>query len=247
ELDEQAFSQKFKIGKFRFSNDLESLATSVPFLPENELIKIYNGDGTKREANKAVIAPGTGLGQSALNYSKNKYICLPTEGGHTDFAPSNETEIELLRFLLKKYDHVSYERIICGSGMINIFDFLRSTNKFDINEELIKRIETDDSASVISSEGLSKKSEICEKTIDIFVSILGAQAGNMVLNFKATGGIYLGGGIPVKILNKFKEEKFIQAFLNKGRLSYLCEVTPVYIIKNESAGITGAAIIASRL
>jgi glucokinase len=247
ELDETDLSEKLNIRKFKLANDLEAIATAVPFIENDDLIMICKGSGDFSKSNKAILAPGTGLGQAALVYRDNEYTVIPTEGGHTDFAPCNEIERELLKYLQNKYEHVSYERVISGIGLVNIFEYLKSTGKFEISNELMKRIETGDSAAVISAEGVSRNSEICVKAIDIFVSILGAQAGNMVLNFKATGGVYLGGGIPVKITDKLKEGLFLKAFLNKGRLSYLTEMTPVFIIKNESAGSFGAAIIANRL
>lgn len=247
ELDEKSLSEKLKIKKFKLANDLESIGTAVPFLEDKDLIQIYKGSGEKHNNNKGILAPGTGLGQAALIYSDGEFKVVATEGGHTDFAPCNETEWDLLKFLQSKYEHVSYERVISGIGLINIFEFLKSTGKHNISDDLLKKIETGDKAAEISNEGISGKSEICEKTIDIFVSILGAQAGNMVLNFKATGGIYLGGGIPIKILDKLKGTGFLQTFLNKGRLTFLTEMTPVYVIKNESAGTFGAALIASRL
>lgn len=247
ELDEKDLSQKLNIRKFKLANDLEAIATAVPFIENDDLIMICKGSGENLKSNKAIIAPGTGLGQAALVYRDNEYTVIPTEGGHTDFAPSNETESELLKFLLNKFEHVSYERVISGIGLINIFEFLKSTGEYNISYELLKKIENGDSAALISTEGISGKSEICEKAIDIFVSVLGSQAGNMVLNYKATGGVYLGGGIPVKITDKLKESLFLKAFLNKGRLSYLTEITPVYVIKNESAGAFGAAVLASRL
>lgn len=248
ELDEKELSGKLNITMFKLANDLECLATSVNFITEDNLIKISNGIVKSKDTqNKVVIAPGTGLGQAALIYGGNGYKVVATEGGHSDFAPSDETEDELLKYLRKKFGHVSYERIASGSGILNIFEFLRSNEKYTVNSELEQKIKAGDPAAVISEEGISGRSVICEKTIDIFVSVLGAQAGNMVLNYKATGGVYLGGGIPFKIINKLKEGKFLKAFLNKGRLSYLPEAAPVYVIKNESAGTFGAAVIASEL
>ncbi len=248
ELDEKILSEKLNIPLFKLANDLECLATAVNVLSEVDLIKISTGSANAGSTqNKVVIAPGTGLGQAALIYTESGYKTVATEGGHSDFAPSDETETELLIYLRKKFGHVSYERIASGSGILNIFEFLKAEKKYAVSSELTERIKSEDPAAVISEEGISGRSLICEKTMDIFISVLGAQAGNMVLNYKATGGVYLGGGIPIKIINKLKEGDFMKSFLNKGRLRYLPEAAPVYVIKNESAGTFGAAVIAFEL
>lgn len=248
QLCEKELSEKLNIPLFKLANDLECLATAVNFLSEKDLIKI-SSDKTKisDNQNKVVLAPGTGLGQAALIFTDSGYKVVATEGGHADFASSDETEDELLKYLRKKFVHVSYERIASGSGILNIFEFLKSEKKYTVSIELNQKINSGDAAAVISEEGISGGSGICGKTMDIFISVLGAQAGNMVLNYKATGGVYLGGGIPFKVIDKLKDGKFMKAFLNKGRLSYLPEAAPVYVIKNESAGTYGAAVIASAL
>lgn len=248
ELDEKNLSVKLNIPLFKLANDLECLATAVNVISENDLIKISpESIYADNLQNKVILAPGTGLGQAGLIYTESGYKIVANEGGHADFAPTDETETELLIYLREKFGHVSYERIASGSGILNIYEFLKSEKKYAVSGELAGRLKSEDPAAVISDEGISGRSLICEKTMDIFVSVLGAQAGNMVLNYKATGGVYLGGGIPIKIIKKLKEGGFIKSFLNKGRLRYLPEASPVYVIKNESAGTFGAAVIASEL
>lgn len=248
QLCEKELSEKLNIPLFKLANDLECLATAVNFLSEKDLVKI-SSDKTEITGmqNKVILAPGTGLGQAALILTDSGYKVVATEGGHADFAPADETEAKLLQYLRKKFGHVSYERIASGSGILNIFEFLKSEKKYTVSIELNHKLQAGDPAAIISEEGISGRSGICEKTMDIFISVLGAQAGNMVLNYKATGGVYLGGGIPFKIINKLMDGIFMKSFLNKGRLSYLPEAAPVYIIKNESAGTYGAAVIASAL
>lgn len=248
QLCEKELSEKLNIPLFKLANDLECLATAVNFLSEKDLVKI-SSDKTEITGmqNKVILAPGTGLGQAALILTDSGYKVVATEGGHADFAPADETEAKLLQYLRKKFGHVSYERIASGSGILNIFEFLKSEKKYTVSIELNHKLQAGDPAAIISEEGISGRSGICEKTMDIFSSVLGAQAGNMVLNYKATGGVYLGGGIPFKIINKLMDGIFMKSFLNKGRLSYLPEAAPVYIIKNESAGTYGAAVIASAL
>jgi len=246
DLDERILSENLGIGKFKLANDLEAIATAVSLIDEEDLITIYKG-GSNYQANKVVIAPGTGLGVAALIEIGGYYKIVATEGGHTDFAPTNEIEIELLKYLKKEFKHVSCERVASGLGLVNIFSFLKSTWYNSLNEELSARMENEDPGSVITDEALKKNNPICVKALDIFASILGSVSGSMVLNYKATGGVYLAGGIPLKIIEKFKDGTFIESFLNKGRLSYIVEKTPVYIINDESAGTYGAALLAQRL
>ena len=247
DLDEKSLSKTLGIEKFKLANDLEAIAAAVSVIEEKDLIIIHKGSGSNYQANKVIIAPGTGLGVAALIDDGDKYKIVATEGGHTDFAPTNEIEIELLKYLKKEFKHVSCERVTSGLGLVNIFNFLKITWYSHINEELSARIENEDPSAVISDEALKKNNPICVKTLDIFASVLGAVSGNMVLNYRATGGLYFGGGIPLKIIEKFKDGIFMKSFLNKGRLSYIVEKTPVYIINDESAGTSGAALLALQL
>lgn len=243
-LDEKILSEKFNIKNFKLANDLEIMAAAIPSLSDSDLITLHKGKGAKKNGNKVLIAPGTGLGQAALIYSVGKYIIAPSEGGHTDFAPQNEIESELLLNLQKKIGHVSYERVASGEGIVNIFNFLIDSNYGTVSKEFLSRFEYEDTAAIISNEALSGKNNVCVKTLDIFTSVLGAQAGNMVLNYLATGGVYLCGGVPLKILDKFKDTTFMNSYLNKGRMKYLVEKTPVYIIRDSSIGLKGAAMLA---
>lgn len=246
-FDERKLSEFLNIKKFKLVNDLEALAAAVTKPDRKELIEIYRGKRTGRNENKVVLAPGTGLGQAALIWNGEKYLIVPTEGGHADFAPKSNLEAELLDYLRKEFGHVSYERVASGEGIVNIFEFLTENNYGKGTGKLLKRFIGEDKASVISDEALNKRNKLCNMTLDIFMSALGSQAGNMVLNFKATGGVFLGGGIPLKLRKKFSEAIFINSYLNKGKLSYLTKQTPVQIININSASTLGAAIIASQL
>ncbi|MEO6693971.1 MAG: glucokinase [Ignavibacteria bacterium] len=244
DLDEKILSENLGIEKFKLANDLEAIAASISETDEKNLITIYEGDLTAVKFNKVVIAPGTGLGVAALIWTGNECKINSTESGHTDFAPIDEIQTKLLKYLKKEFNHVSYERIVSGPGLVNIFNFLKSTWYSSIDEELSARMENEDPSSVISDEALKNTYPVCVKSLDIFMSVLGAVSGNMVLNYKATGGVYLGGGIPMKIIEKFKDDTFINSFFNKGRLSYIVKKTPVYVIADESAGTFGAALLA---
>lgn len=245
EFDEKSLSENLKIKNLKLLNDIEAVAAAVPNYRQEELVTVYKGKSGSENRNKAVISPGTGLGQAALIYNDGKYITVSTEGGHTDFSPENETEAELLFYIKKRDNHVSYEKIASGKGIENVFNFLKTVKKVEFDESLDKKLASDsDRASVIFEEMQKGDCGICRKTFEIFVSVLARQAGNMVLNFKATGGVYLAGSVSIKLSELINSEVFLNSFLSKGSLSYLTEAAPVYIIKDKSPVLTGAAITA---
>lgn len=246
-VDEKLLKKNLHIPKVKIVNDLAATAYQIPFLKDEEKILIKESINKERSERFVVVAPGTGLGQAFLVCEENKKIILASEGGHTDFAPTNEVEAELFLYLLKKFERVSYERIISGSGLPNIYDFLVQAGPAKPENETIERMKTEDRALVISDMALSNKDKVCEKALDIFVSILGAHSGNLVINLLATGGVYLAGGIPHKILPKLQTKIFTDSFLNKGRLKELTEATPVYVLNHNNAALMGAARIAENL
>lgn len=246
-VDEKLLSEKLHIPRVKLVNDLAATAYQIPFLKDEEKILIKDAAYQKRSERFVVVAPGTGLGQAFLICEDNKKIVLASEGGHADFAPTNEIESELFLYLLKKFGRVSYERVISGSGIPNIFDFLIESN-FSIPEnETIERMEVEDKSKVISEMALANKDKVCVKALEIFVSVLGSHSGNLVFNLIATGGVYLAGGIPHKILSLLKTNNFIENFNNKGRLRELTKATPVYVINNNLAALHGAVRIAESL
>ena len=194
----------------------------------------------------ALIAAGTGLGEAILMWDGARYRPLPSEGGHTDFAPTSDLEIELLRYLRASYLHVSYERVLSGGGLYAIYEFLRDTKK---NEPtwLAERLKVGDPAPIIAEVGLAKQAEICVQALDLFASIYGAEAGNLALKAMALDGVYLGGGIAPKLLSKLQDGTFMRAFTNKGRYKRLMSSIPVRVIMNDKAGLLGAASVAARL
>lgn len=246
-IDEKVLSAVTGIKKIKIVNDLTATAYAIPFLKRNEKIKIKDGNIERHTEQYVVVAPGTGLGQAFLICEGNKKIIIPSEGGHSDFAPTNELETDLYTYLRKKFNRVSYERIISGTGLINVFDFFVEAGYDQFSDETFERMLVEDKATVITDMALKGKDELCMKVVDIFVSVLGSHTGNLVINLMATGGVYLGGGIPHKILPILKEDTFLNSFLNKGRLSDLVESTPVYVINNNDAALHGAARIAFEL
>lgn len=222
-------------------NDLEANVYGLNELNENDFLILNKGEPNPA-GSRALISAGTGINEAGIFNKDGKLRPFATESGHADFAPRNELEIELLRYLLTKFERVSLERVVSGLGLQNIYNFLRDTKRAEepiwLAEEIKKSI---DAGAVISQNGLAGKSAICEQTLDIFVSLYGAEAGNMALRLLATGGAYIGGGIAPKILPKLKEKAFLDAFSAKGRMRELLELMPVRVILNDKAALLGAA------
>ncbi|MCP4256803.1 MAG: glucokinase, partial [Planctomycetes bacterium] len=217
---EEQISKDLNIPTVKLVNDLVATAAAVPHLMPEDLYVLHNGSkgSEKRESIIGVLAPGTGLGQAFVYTTAGQRYIMASEGGHVDFAPTNEVEVKLFQYLKAKHDHVSYDRILSGPGLNSIYTFLKDTGFAPEPPELEKRLREEDPGKVITTTGKTGEYELCTKTLDIFGSILGAQAGNMVLTLMATGGIYLGGGIPAGIYKKLADSITVNSYLNKGRL-----------------------------
>jgi glucokinase len=224
-------------------NDLEANAHGISTLSKNDLVVLHSGKAGS-SGNAGLISAGTGLGEAGLHWVGNYYQPFASEGGHVDFAPRNKMELELLTYLLKVYGHVSYERVLSGPGLENIYRFLVDTGRFKEPKWLRDEMRKHDPSALISKLALECRSAICERAQEIFVSIYGAEAGNLALKLLATGGIFLGGGIAPKILPKLKEPRFLQAFWSKGRMSDLLKTVPVRVITNDKTALLGAARVA---
>ncbi|MFN2190679.1 MAG: glucokinase [Candidatus Promineifilaceae bacterium] len=222
-------------------NDLESIAYAVPNLESGDTIVLKEGKTDPRGA-IAIVAPGTGLGEAYLVWDGKRYRPVPSEGGHTDFAPATPLELELLSYLMPRLGHVSYERVCSGVGIPNIYDFLKETGGYKEPEGITSEISAAvDKTPIIVKYALDKSSEVCVRTLSLFISILGSEAGNLVLQAMATGGVYLAGGIPMRIIEELKGEVFYNAFTRKGRLSEVLLRVPVSVIMNRKAALYGAA------
>lgn len=241
---ETSLASELGIQGVRLINDLEATAHGVDLLGPGELISL-NPDVTTGAGTRALIAAGTGLGQAGLisHYDGTGYDVIASEGGHTDFAPRNDTEIELLKYLLRAHGHVSYERVVSGPGLANIYEFLRSQS--GSNDSNVGGKDTlpgaGDMSARISQLALDGEDDLAVRSLDIFAEIYGAQAGNLALTLKATGGVYLGGGIAPKIIKKLMDGTFMKAFTDKGRLSPLVKSIPVAAIMNPRTALNGAA------
>lgn len=245
-IDAKALARALRVPKLHLLNDLEALAYSVPHLPRQQLHTVNPGKPTPRGA-IAVIAAGTGLGEAALIWDGQGYRAVPSEGGHTEFGPRNALEIDLLQYLQQRFGHVSYERIASGPGKVSVYEFLRDTGRGKETAALRQKLRTGDYSAMISTLGLEGSSSLCAKTLDVFMSIYGAEAGNLALKVLATGGVYVGGGIAPTLLAKFKDGTFMRGFVDKGRFKRLMQQLPVHVILEQKAGLLGAARFAAQL
>ncbi len=225
-------------------NDLEAIGFGIPALSAKELFSL-NPTASVQKGNGALLAAGTGLGEALLYWDGQEFRPSASEGGNVDFAPRNELQIELLRYLLKKFEHVSYEHVLSGPGLFNIYEFLRDGGYGTEPDWLKERLTQEDHAAVIAEVALTEENPLCIQALDLFVAIYGAEAGNLALKFMCFGGIYIGGGIAPKILPKLNEGGFMCYFVDKGRFADLTASMPVYVILNPKAGLIGAARWAS--
>ncbi|MCI0403953.1 MAG: glucokinase [Acidobacteria bacterium] len=221
-------------------NDLEATGYGIATLRADELHSLSEGKG-QTGGNAALIAPGTGLGECILVWDGTMHRPSASEGGHSSFAPRNEIEIGLLRYLLRRYNHLSYDRIVSGQGLVNIYHYLRDSGSAEpawLREELAK---AEDPAAAISGLALEGRSELCTRALDLWAASFGAEAGNLALKALATFGVYLAGGIAPKLLPKLADGTFLAAFRSKGRLTPLVEAMPVRVLLNDKTALYGAA------
>ena len=222
-------------------NDLEAIANAVPHLKRNDLVTLHPGDPEPHGA-KAIIAPGTGLGEAFLVWDGQEYESYPSEGGHAAFAPTSFRQLELLTYWMKKLDHVSYERFCSGIGIPNIYEFLRECGDYDEPEWLRQELAlAEDRTPLIVNTAKVGEVPICVETLTLFMEILGGEAANLALKVLATGGVYLGGGIPPRIIPQLQASRFMDLFRHKGRFSEMMADVPVYIIRDSNVALYGAA------
>src|ERR1700681_557939 len=241
-IDAREVAKQLKLNSVGLLNDLEAYAYGIDGLESKDFITLSDGV-EEAEGNRAVISAKTGLGIAGLYWDGFRHHPFACEGGHADFAPRNDLQMELLAYLQKKYGRISCERILSGPGIKNIYDFLRDAHKAEEPEWLRAQISAaPDPPALISQMALEHKSAICDQTLSIFVSVFGAETGNCALNFMTTGGIFIGGSIAAKIVPKMKDPIFLRAFLARGRMEPLLREMSVKIVINDDSGIMGAAL-----
>lgn len=238
DIDSNELARYFNAKKVKLINDLEANAYGLAMLSEKDVASVHSVKNAEK-GNVAIIAPGTGLGEAGMYWDGEYYHPFATEGGHCDFAPRSNFDFELYNYLKKKFGHVSWERLICGPGIVNIYNFLRDKKKWTEPVWLMKKIKEGDAAAIISQ--YVDKSAICKETMEHFIRYLAYESANIVLKFKASGGLFIGGGIAPKIISLFTNNNFYNSFCQSGRLNYLLEKVPIKIILNPQTALLGAA------
>lgn len=242
-LDTHELARDLHIEHIFLINDLEANGYGIKELRADQISTLSEGDSGQL-GNRGLIAAGTGLGEGLLIWDGKGHTPMASEGGHGDFGPHNELEIELLRYLRtdpKMNGHISWERVCSGPGLKNIYTFLRDAKKMNESPTLRQRMLEEDPNAVIGELGESGEDELCAKALDVFVSIYGSEAGNLALKILAHGGMYVGGGIAPKILKKMRDGTFMRGFRDKGRMHDLVATMPVRIILESRAALMGAA------
>lgn len=242
-MDEATLRQELGLQWVRLLNDLYSLACAVPILQADDLSTLNAGEKVPGGA-IAVIAPGTGLGEAYLTWNGSRYQPHPSEGGHADFAPATPDEVGLVGYLFQRYSHVSYERVCSGIGLPHIYAYLKESGYAPEPAWLAAQLAAtgDPTPAIVNAALRSPEPDpLCLGVLNTFVSILGSQAGNLALHVLATGGVYLGGGIPPRILPALQGKRFMEAFANKGRMEQLLARVPVHVILHPQVGLLGAA------
>lgn len=240
-IDAAVLSQELDVPHIVLLNDLGAWGHSIEYLPKEEFC-VLNPGKPEPGGTRALLAAGTGLGESFLVWDGQRYRVAPSEGGHSDFAPHSEQQIELLRFMRRRYPQVSWELILSGRGFRTIHEFIDPECKHASFSD-----PDADPAPEITKNGLAKTCPVCVQTLDLWTAIYGAEAGNLALKVLALGGVYVAGGIAVKILDKIKDGVFFQAFKDKWHFENLLKNIPVSVILNENAPLLGAGYEALRL
>jgi len=243
-IDARRLARAARLDAVRLINDLEGIAHGLDELEDTDVVLLHPG-APGAQGNRAIIAAGTGLGEAGCYWDGVAHRPFACEGGHADFAARNALEFELLGYLMQKFERVSYERIVSGSGLFEIYQFLRHTGRGEEDPALGEVLCQQAHPAPIVRAALDGRSARCAQALELFVSIYGAEAGNLGLKLMARGGIYLGGGIAPRILERLRAPLFMASLTGKGRMKPLLESMPVHVIVNGKVGLTGAAHVAA--
>ena len=246
-VDAAALRTELKFKQVSLLNDLEANAYGINTLLPHELLSLNPQGDTRQVGNRALIAAGTGLGEAGLLWDGVTHRPFASEGGHSSFAPNDSIGDELLTFLRREHGHVSWERVLSGMGMKNLYRFFRQRSGQPEPEWLAAQLLHGDLGAVVTQAGLADTDPVCVEALDCFTRNYGSEAGNLALKMLALGGVYIGGGIAPKMLPKMKSSIFLDAFCHKGRMSPLLQATPVYVILNDKTALQGAAWFAAHV
>lgn len=250
-IDPSQIARALGVGRVALLNDLEATAYGTLALTPEDVVQINEGVADPTGA-MAIIAAGTGLGEAGLAWAGGRYVAVPSEGGHASFAPGTDQEADLWRWLFLRHGHVSWERVVSGMGLVNIYEFLRDSDQgYGLDDEpdwLREQLEEQGGrARIISAAAKEHDVPLAVHALQLFVSLYGAEAGNLALKMLATGGVYLGGGIAPQIIDNLTDGTFMDAFSEKGRVSDVLRRIPVHIIKNDKTALLGAAYYGARM
>lgn len=237
-IDGAALESSLKIPKVGVINDLEANAYGLKMLDEDEFFVLH--PGKEKPSNQALLAAGTGLGEACLYWDGKTHRPFGCEGGHTDFAPRDELEMELLRYLKDQFGHVSYERVLSGPGLYQLYRFLVDMQLEKEDPEMRMKFANEDPPTVITRSALDGTCHICLRVIRWFLSLYGAEAGNVALKFLSHGGVFIGGGIAPRLIDLLGRGEFLHGFIDKGRFRALLEEIPIKIVLNDNAALLGA-------
>jgi glucokinase len=245
QLNADKLATAFNIKHVYLCNDFEAVAEGISCLAQDEFVTLQQGE-VDEAMPRAVMGAGTGLGQALLFPTANGWQVVSTEGGHTDFAATDDKQILLLEYLISRFGHVSYERLVSGPGLVTIYEFLRADKQHQEDPQLHQAMIAGDPAAAISKFANEKHDPLALETLDLFIKIYGAQAGNLALTVSPRGGLYLAGGIAAKNIKRFKQGGFVNAFVAKGRMQPLMEKIPVHLIIQPKVGLLGARLLARK-
>lgn len=245
-LNQQQLTEKFNLNQLKLINDFQGIGHGIPALTTKDVLCLQAAPANPN-APCVIIGAGTGLGEAVLLQNCQPPQVIPSEGGHTGFAPETEQQLALLNYLRQKYPRVTYEQLLSGGGLLNIYQFLRDSQAATAQTSVETAINQQDAAAVISQQALNHDDRLCEMSMTLFCQIYASQAANLALTCLAYGGVYIAGGIAAKNLPFFQQAEFLQAFRAKQPMAHLLAQMPLYVIRNEQVGLLGAILVAGRL
>jgi glucokinase len=246
EIQGPELKRRFRISRLQLINDFQAIGYGIEALKKSDMVVLQKCRPVKHGP-RAVLGAGTGLGQGILVWNGDHYAPIATEGGHANFAPANELQVELARYLLKAVGRTSWELVLSGHGIVELYAFLKHRGTVAESEEVARVMHGDDPAAAITHAAMVGNDPLASQALDLFVDIYGAQAGNLALTAGATGGVYIAGGIAPKIISRLTDGRFMRAFCSKGKMSSYVETIPVQVVTNPEVGLIGAALAATRL
>jgi glucokinase len=242
-VDAKRLADEIGFRKVWLMNDLEANAWGISALEEKDFCVLSEGNPDPA-GNASIISAGTGLGQAGLFWNGKQHRPFASEGGHSDFAPNSDLEIALLQYLKRTRHHISWERVVSGMGLVNIYKFLHDYRNAETPAWLAEEMKAGDQAAAISKAAHDNRCPVCAETLELFVHLYGVEAGNHALKIMSTAGVYLGGGIAPKNLDLFRKGTFLRSFWSKGRMEPLMRDMPVKVILNDRTALYGPAVFA---